>query len=104
MVPSVDVMNKVVHLRAAGVEYTGKLVSGLNGFCNAEFETSSLNFQTQVPNLLLEVKPAPKERKRARKSTKKKPAAAEATADKSRIAAAKLAGCPVGHVVFSDDE
>ena len=105
MAPSVDVLNKVVHLRAAGAEYTGKLVKGPNGFCNAEFETSSLNFQTQVPNLMMGVVPVPKKRKRTRASTKRRPAAAEKLLQKPAAAdAAKPAGYPVGHVVFSDDE
>ena len=113
MVPSVDVMNKVVHLRStAGALYTGKLLAGPTGFCTAEFEVSSLNYVTEVPNLMLEAKPEMTTggKKRTRASTMEKPAAAEmlkkpaAADDKSPIAAAKPAGYPVGHVVFSDDE
>ena len=58
LVASIDVPNRVVYLRSsAGAVYEGGLVAGPEGFCLATFEKASLNYKTEVPNLLLQVKP-----------------------------------------------
>ncbi len=104
MVQSLDLANKLAYLRSPHAVFTGKLVAGRNGFCVAEFDEQALNFQTQCPNLILEVKQVPR-------GTKKRPAAHADRLDEMPAAAADTVDktpaevdTAVGHVCFSADE
>ncbi len=79
----------------------GKLVKGPDGFALATFEDASLDYRTEVPNLLLEA-PAPKV---CKKPAMKKPAAAEASAAAEiEHEGGKDLASTLGMVYFSDEE
>ena len=77
-VHAIDLEKKAVVLRKGARAFNGSLVAGGSGFCMAEFDDRTLNFQTDVPNLMLSIENKKMSASRKRPATAlKRPAAAE---------------------------
>jgi hypothetical protein len=104
-IPSIDLENKKVTLLSEKSKHVGDLVKGPGGFAMATFEEASLDFHTDIPNLLLLQEPKPAQKVTKKPAMHKRPATAEASVvAKAETEGGKDLPSTLGMVYFSSED